>query len=114
VRQIAGTVNFRTGGAVNDFLHGFLNYQIEHHLWPNLAPRIYQAAAPEVRRLCQVYGVPYVQQSVFARVLKVLDIMTGRGSMRRGVTLGRDARAEAAADSPGASGCSAPEARTAS
>jgi fatty acid desaturase len=92
VRQITGTVNFRTGGAVTDFLHGFLNYQIEHHLWPNLAPRVYQAAAPEVRRLCASHGVPYVQESVFLRVLKVLDIMTGRASMRRGETLGRDAR----------------------
>ena len=46
MRQVLGSTNFRTGGDVNDFLHGWLNYQIEHHLWPDLSPRQLQFAQP--------------------------------------------------------------------
>ncbi|MFO0003392.1 MAG: fatty acid desaturase, partial [bacterium] len=75
VRQILGSANFRTGGDVNDFLHGFLNYQIEHHLWPDLPMRAYQRAQPEVKALCAAHGVPYVQQSVWRRAWKTAQIM---------------------------------------
>merc|ERR1712070_283632 len=32
MRQVTSSVNFRTGGDLNDFMHGWLNYQIEHTL----------------------------------------------------------------------------------
>ena len=89
LRQVISSVNFRTGtpyttlGDVNDFLHGWLNYQIEHHLWPDLSMLSYQKAAPLVRAICAKHGVPYVQQSVFWRLKKTIDIMTGHNSMRR-------------------------------
>jgi fatty acid desaturase len=83
VRQILGSVNFETGGDVRDVLHGFLNYQIEHHLWPDLPPAAYQRAAPEVKAICERHGVPYVQESVFRRVKKTIDIMVGKTSMLR-------------------------------
>lgn len=92
VRQVLGSVNFRTGGAVNDFLHGFLNYQIEHHLWPDLPPLAYQKAATRVRALCARHGVPYVQEGVFTRVGKLIDIMTGRTSMIVSETRGKHER----------------------
>jgi fatty acid desaturase len=88
-RQIRGSANFRTGGAVNDFLHGYLNYQIEHHLWPDLPMRAYARAAPELRALCAAHGVPYVQESVWRRLGHTVGIMTGESSM------GREAAAEA-------------------
>jgi hypothetical protein len=37
-----------------------------------------------VRALCEKYGVPYVQESVFARVRKTVDVMIGKTSMLRG------------------------------
>ncbi len=83
LRQVVGSVNFRTGGDLNDFLHGFLNYQIEHHLFPDLPPRQYQRIQPAVRAVCEKHGVPYVQQSVFGRVRQLVNIMTGRTSMLR-------------------------------
>ena len=58
VRQVLGSVNFSTGGDVNDFLHGFLNYQIEHHLCPDLPPRVYQRIQPQVKEVCARHGVP--------------------------------------------------------
>lgn len=96
-RQVMGSVNFRTGGAVNDFLHGFLNYQIEHHLWPDLAPSLCAMAAPEVRAICARHGVPYVQESVFLRFWKMVCIVTGRDSMRRGYTVAKGDRTASAA-----------------
>merc|ERR1711906_11579 len=72
----------RTGSDLNDFLHGYLNYQIEHHLWPNLSMLSYQRAQPLVKDICDRYGVPYVQENVFIRLKKTLDIMTGAASMK--------------------------------
>jgi Fatty acid desaturase len=83
VRQIVGSANYETGGDVRDFAHGFLNYQIEHHVWPDLSMRQYQIGAPRLQALCAQYGVPYVQESVWARVWKTVDIMVGKTTMRR-------------------------------
>jgi fatty acid desaturase len=82
-RQILGSADYVTGGDVTDFLHGFLNYQIEHHLWPDLPPLRYREAQPKVKAICEKYGLPYVQESVFRRAAKLLDVMVGRSSMRR-------------------------------
>merc|ERR1719461_1584959 len=83
LRQVIASVNFRTGSDINDFFHGYLNYQIEHHLWPNLSMRSYQKAAPLVKEICKKHNVPYLQQNVFTRVRKTIDIMVGTNSMRK-------------------------------
>jgi len=82
MRQVVSSVNFATGGDFNDFLHGWLNYQIEHHLWPQLSMLSYQKAAPLVKALCKKHGIPYVQHSVWWRLHKTVQIMTGVNSMR--------------------------------
>lgn len=84
VRQVAGTANFATGGDVNDFLHGFLNYQIEHHLFPDLPPSKYQWLQPRVRDVCERHGVPYHQESVLERLKKLVAVAVGDASMRVG------------------------------
>ena len=83
VRQITGSVNFRTGGDANDLLHGWLNYQVEHHIWPNLSPRQYQRAQPLVRAACARFGVPYTQESVWVRLQKTVAVMIGDADMSR-------------------------------
>ncbi len=82
-RQVVGSTNFRTGGDLNDFLHGWLNYQIEHHLFPDLPMRQYRAIQPEVKAICARHGVPYVQQSVWIRLRKTVAIAIGNASMLR-------------------------------
>ena len=82
LRQVLASANFSTGNDLNDFMHGYLNYQIEHHLWPNLSMLSYQKSQPLVKAICKKHGVPYVQQNVFSRVKKTVDIMTGDKSMR--------------------------------
>jgi fatty acid desaturase len=82
LRQVIASVDFHMGTDLIDFLHGYLNYQIEHHLWPNLSMLSYQKSAPLVRNICDKHGIPYLKQNVFARVKKTVDIMVGNTSMR--------------------------------
>jgi len=98
MRAVTSGVNFRTANGydkdgkaravhgntadVNDFMHGWLNYQIEHHVWPQLSMLSYQKAAPELKAICAKHGVPYVQHNVFKRLKKTADIMVGATSMR--------------------------------
>jgi len=87
-RQILGTVNYTLGdegfvGDVHDLLHGFLNYQIEHHLFPDLPPRAYRRIAPSVEAICKKHGLPYRKERVDVRVRKTLEVMIGRHSMPR-------------------------------
>ncbi len=83
LRQVLGTANFRCGGDVHDVMHGWLNYQIEHHLWPDMSMLQYRRAQPLVREICERHGVPYVQESVWRRGSKAVAIMIGDASMRR-------------------------------
>jgi len=80
-RQIVGSVNFNTGSNLTDFMHGWLNYQIEHHLWPALPLSQYQKLQPKVKALCEKHGVEYKQESVFTRLRKTVDVMVGKTSM---------------------------------
>ena len=86
---------------MNDFLHGFLNYQIEHHLFPKLPMRKLQEIQPEVQRICERHGVPYVQHSVWTRLLKAVSVMIGDETMQHDPRLdglrrrGREQRATA-------------------
>lgn len=82
VRQVVSSANYDTGIDTVDFMHGFLNYQIEHHVFPDLSMKQYQIAAPKLRKICEKYGVPYVKENVFIRLIKTLNIMVGYSSMR--------------------------------
>jgi fatty acid desaturase len=57
-RQILGSANL-TGGKVFHLLSGNLSHQIEHHLFPDMPARRYAEIAPEVRDICERYGIPY-------------------------------------------------------
>ena len=62
--EITGKDGKRSVG-IDDFFHGFLNYQIEHHLWPKMTMRQYQWVQPQVKKLCEEYGVPYYAEKSF-------------------------------------------------
>lgn len=79
LRQILGSVNYRTGSDLN----GWLNDQIEHHLWPDMSMRQYQRAQPRLQALCERHGVPYIQEPAGTRLRRTLDIMVGRTDMKR-------------------------------
>jgi fatty acid desaturase len=76
-------VNYRTGTNVTDFSQMWLNYQIEHHVFPDLPMRQYQIVQPKLQALCEKHGVPYVQGNVLGRVKKMLDVFVGKTKMMR-------------------------------
>lgn len=82
VRQVVSSANYNGGNDLLDFSQGWLNYQIEHHVWPDLSMKQYQIGAPKLEEICQKYGVPYVKENVFVRLAKTLNIMVGQSSMR--------------------------------
>jgi linoleoyl-CoA desaturase len=58
VRQMLGSANI-TGSKLFHIMSGNLSHQIEHHLFPDLPANRYPQLAPEVRELCEKYGLPY-------------------------------------------------------
>ena len=92
LRAVIGSVNFHTGSDFGtpgtfvpdlvDFLQGWLNYQIEHHMFPDMSMLQYQKAAPKIRAICEKHGVPYVQGPCWVRSVKLAKIMVGEETMR--------------------------------
>lgn len=82
LQQITGSVNYPGGTDAKDFMMGYLNYQIEHHVWPDLPMLKYRQAAPQLKLICQKHGVPYIEESVFRRFGKLWSIMMGDIDMR--------------------------------
>lgn len=81
LQQVAGSVNYPGGGDAHDFVLGYLNYQIEHHVWPDLPSLKYRQAAPRLKAICAAHGVPYIEESVFRRFGKLWSIMMGDSRM---------------------------------
>lgn len=82
LRQVLASVDYSMGTDSIDFMHGWLNYQIEHHMWPNLSMLTYRKSAPLVEDICRRHGVPYIKENVFIRLKKTVDIMVGNTSMK--------------------------------
>jgi NADPH-dependent stearoyl-CoA 9-desaturase len=57
-RQLLGSANI-TGGKLFHLMTGNLSFQIEHHLFPDIPARRYPQIAPDVREICERYGLPY-------------------------------------------------------
>ncbi len=57
-RQLLGSANI-TGGSLFHLMTGNLSHQIEHHLFPDLPARRYPEIAPEVREICEEFGLSY-------------------------------------------------------
>lgn len=58
LRQLLGSANIK-GGQLMHIMTGNLSHQIEHHLFPDIPGHRYAEIAPEVRALCEKYGLPY-------------------------------------------------------
>ena len=58
VRQMVGAANIE-GGPLFHVASGNLGYQVEHHLFPDLPSTRYAEVAPQVKDICERYGLPY-------------------------------------------------------
>jgi len=83
LRQIMGSVNYNTGSDLIDFAHGWLNYQVEHHLFPNLPLSQYQKMQPIVKEICKKHNLEYRQESVFKRAYMTIELMVGKTKLLR-------------------------------
>ncbi len=81
ITQILGSVNYHCGNDFIDHSQIWLNYQIEHHLFPDLPMSKYQEVQPKVKALCEKHDIPYIQESIFVRFRKMLQICVGSRSM---------------------------------
>nr|WP_255266233.1 acyl-CoA desaturase [Nocardia farcinica] len=70
VRQMLGSANI-SGGKLFHIMSGNLSHQIEHHLFPDIPANRYPEIAPEVRALCEKYGLPYHTGPLSKQVLDV-------------------------------------------
>jgi linoleoyl-CoA desaturase len=83
VMQVEATNDFEVSLPVS-ILCGGLDRQIEHHLFPTLPPPRLREIAPEVRAICEKYGVPYKTASwgqtlskVFAQIARLSAPLAG-------------------------------------
>jgi fatty acid desaturase len=63
-RQVLTSRNV-AGSRLVDFVLGGLNYQIEHHLFPNMPRPNLRRAQPLVRAFCRQHGLDYTEASLF-------------------------------------------------
>jgi linoleoyl-CoA desaturase len=69
VHQLRTTANFSPRNWFLTWFVGGLNYQVEHHLFPNICSIHYPALSPIVRTVAAEYGVPYHQYRSFFSAL---------------------------------------------
>ncbi|AKK02542.1 fatty acid desaturase family protein [Corynebacterium epidermidicanis] len=70
LRQMLGSANFK-GGAALTILSGNLNYQIEHHLFPDMPSNRLAAVGKQVQALAEEFDLPYHTGSFPAQFGKV-------------------------------------------
>lgn len=70
LRQMLGSANFH-GGKILTILSGNLNYQIEHHLFPDMPSNRLADVGKKVRALAEEYDLPYNVDSFPVQFLKV-------------------------------------------
>jgi linoleoyl-CoA desaturase len=70
VHQLKTTANFSKGRHFFSWFIGGLNYQVEHHLFPNICHIHYPDIAPIVKATAEEYGVPYYEHPTFFAALK--------------------------------------------
>lgn len=66
IHQLNTTANFATNDPVLTWLVGGLNYQVEHHLFPNICHIHYPAIAGIVKQTAEEFSLPYKQSKTFA------------------------------------------------
>ncbi|MEV5650568.1 acyl-CoA desaturase [Nocardia sp. NPDC052254] len=105
VRQMLGSANI-TGSKLFHVLSGNLSHQIEHHLFPDLPANRYPEIAPEVRALCEKYGLPYntgrLSKQIGSVWLKICKLalppaLVGKGA-QPGVIVMREHQSERASE----------------
>lgn len=75
VNQLYNTANFAPGAKILSWYVGGLNYQVEHHLFPNICHIHYKEISRIVKQTAIEYNLPYYQYTTFFSALKDHAIM---------------------------------------
>ncbi|MFT5887012.1 MAG: linoleoyl-CoA desaturase [Arcticibacterium sp.] len=70
IHQMRTTSNFANGSTFFSWFIGGLNYQIEHHLFPNICHVHYKEISKIVKSTAKEYNVPYNHHTTFFDALK--------------------------------------------
>jgi linoleoyl-CoA desaturase len=77
IHQLHTTTNFANKSRLFSWYVGGLNFQVEHHLFPNICHVHYRKIAPIVESTAKEFGVPYKSAETF------LDALIGHGRLLR-------------------------------
>lgn len=69
IHQLQTTTNFAPNNRLLSWLIGGLNFQVEHHLFPNISHVHYKKLSPLVKTAAEKYGMPYHVQPNFRTAL---------------------------------------------
>lgn len=67
--QMHTTSNFAVNNPVINYLFGGLNFQIEHHLFPNICHVHYPKISQIVRQTSRAHKLPYLEQATFFQAI---------------------------------------------
>jgi fatty acid desaturase len=81
-RQVLTTRNVR-GGWLTDFALGGLNYQVEHHLFPNMPRSSLRKAQPLIRKYCEDLRISYTETSLVGSYAAALRHLNDLGAPLR-------------------------------
>ena len=82
-QQVITARNIR-GGPLVDFYYGGLNYQIEHHLFPNMPRNRLKKVRPIVREFCAAHDLPYHETGVIGAWKEILGSLHDVSGVLRG------------------------------
>jgi fatty acid desaturase len=80
--QILGSVDYSSRNTFTDMLMFWLNFQIPHHIFPNLPHERYRTIAPKLKKICQKHGISYVETGLLVRCQKLYDNFVGNTKMK--------------------------------
>ncbi len=66
IHQMNTTVNFARHNRIISWYVGGLNFQVEHHLFPNICHVHYYKISEIVKKTAEEFGVPYLDNETFA------------------------------------------------
>ena len=70
IHQMNTTVNFCRDNKWISWYVGGLNFQVEHHLFPQVCHVHYPAIAPIVKATAEEFGIPYMENETFGQALR--------------------------------------------
>ncbi len=82
IHQLETTANFARNNRFLNWYVGGLNFQVEHHLFPNICHVHYEAIAPIVQQTAQEFQLPYHEKTRFRDALAShVKMMKGLGEI---------------------------------